>query len=297
MNAPLLKATGQFFLIGSALLALRAAWGALAPPERPALEVAVPAEADEAEVRARIDEEILVAESIRHGWLRTDPVIRRQLVLNLRFVGVEGSDEELMEQALSLGMHRADPVIRRRLVERVYLRADLGAGEPTEAELRDHLEAHPERFARPAQYRLSAVFLSRQRWGEALADEARALVERLRSERPDPLEAHRLGDPFIHNAPELTASGAELDRRFGPGFGATVAGVEPGSWGGPLESAYGLHLVWVHEVISGELPPLDQVRDRVAASLRHDRRHRRRADYLRRLRRWYRVRVVREEGP
>jgi hypothetical protein len=303
---PVIRPTLHFFLIGAGLLALRVGWDTFGPAERPWVEVVVPAEATDAEVRALIDEHILVAEAVRLGWLTNDPVIRRQLVSNMRFVdgghppgAAEAAEEDLLERALRLGMHRADPVVRQRLVARVRLRADLGArrAQPSEQELLEHLHNHPERFASPARYRLSEVFLSRQRHGEELEADARALGDRLRQERPDPLEAHRLGDPFPQAPAELIATESILDRRFGRSFGHAIREAIPRRWEGPFSSSYGLHYVWVHQVVPGRTPPLEEIRDRVVASLVHDRRHRRRADFVDRLRGYYQVRLVREAAP
>ena len=301
----MVRSTIHFFLIGGALLVLELVWGVVMPTERPLLEVTVSPAATEAEAAARVDEEILVAEALRHGWLYNDPVIRRQLVRNMRFVAGENDaempppdeEEALLLRAIDLGMHRTDPVVRQRLVYRVYTMAEVGAlwDEATEEELREHLEAHPERFGQPARYRLSQVFLSRQRRAEELESDAGALGTKLRAERPPPEEAHRLGDPLPPSCarPSFTESG--LDRTFGPGFTEQVHLSKLGRWEGPLRSTYGLHFVWIHEARPVTLPDLGEVRERVDASLRHDRRHRYRATYLRRLREWYRVIVVRGE--
>ncbi len=34
-------------------------------------------------------------------------------------------------------------------------------------------------------------------------------------------------------------------------------------WVGPVESAFGAHLVWIHERIASRIPPFDEVRRRV----------------------------------
>ena len=302
----MLRATIHFFLIGGALLTLEVVVDAVTPVERPRIEVTVPAEASEVEVRALVDEEILVAEALRYGWLYTDPVIRRQLVRNMRFIAGENDAEApppseeaaLLERAIGLGMHRSDPVVRQRLVYRVYAMAEVGARRerPTGQDLREHLESHPERFSRPARYRMSQVFLSRQQRAEELEADARALEARLRSEAPSLGKAHRLGDPLLpaFDRPSFTESA--LDRTFGPGIAEQVHSSKLTRWEGPLRSSYGLHFIWIHEAIPGEAPDLDDVRERVDASLRHDRRHRHRAVHLRRLREWYRVEIVREEG-
>jgi parvulin-like peptidyl-prolyl isomerase len=51
----------------------------------------------------------------------------------------------------------------------------------------------------------------------------------------------------------------EMDSLFGRGFSEAIAAIEPGTWGGPVTSGYGLHLVRVDERIDGYLPDLEEI--------------------------------------
>jgi parvulin-like peptidyl-prolyl isomerase len=57
---------------------------------------------------------------------------------------------------------------------------------------------------------------------------------------------------------------SDIARQFGESFAAALAEANTGSWVGPVESGYGLHLVFVRQREEGRLPGLDEVRDRVA---------------------------------
>jgi parvulin-like peptidyl-prolyl isomerase len=70
-----------------------------------------------------------------------------------------------------------------------------------------------------------------------------------------------------------------------------------GAWSGPIRSAYGLHLVWVHESVPGEPPQLADVRNRLTLELAEERREARLAAWLRDLRRRYEVRIELPEPP
>jgi parvulin-like peptidyl-prolyl isomerase len=50
---------------------------------------------------------------------------------------------------------------------------------------------------------------------------------------------------------------------FGKGFFERLAGLPPGKWAGPVNSAYGVHLVRILESLSARMPPLEEVRDAV----------------------------------
>ena len=56
---------------------------------------------------------------------------------------------------------------------------------------------------------------------------------------------------------------SEIAKQFGEQFAATLGGLPPGQWQGPVESGYGAHLVLVSERTEGRLPALADVRDAV----------------------------------
>jgi parvulin-like peptidyl-prolyl isomerase len=57
----------------------------------------------------------------------------------------------------------------------------------------------------------------------------------------------------------------EIAGLLGQDFAAALAEVPQGRWAGPLESAYGLHLVYVESREPARVPPLSEIRDRVLA--------------------------------
>ena len=56
---------------------------------------------------------------------------------------------------------------------------------------------------------------------------------------------------------------SEVAKQFGENFAATLGELPPGEWRGPVESGYGVHLVFVTERTEGRLPGLDDVREAV----------------------------------
>ena len=59
----------------------------------------------------------------------------------------------------------------------------------------------------------------------------------------------------------------DLRELFGTAFAESVFELEPGSWHGPVESSYGVHLVLVRERTESRMPSLSEVRDRVKTDL------------------------------
>ena len=52
-----------------------------------------------------------------------------------------------------------------------------------------------------------------------------------------------------------------LTKTFGPVFAAAVIDEipDPPGWRGPIESAYGMHVVWVHDRTEARMPSVDEV--------------------------------------
>ena len=64
----------------------------------------------------------------------------------------------------------------------------------------------------------------------------------------------------------------EIAKQFGEKFTAKLSDVPVGQWVGPVESGYGMHLVFVEERTEGRLPELAEVRDAVSRDWTNERR-------------------------
>ena len=259
------------------------------------------ARALEALIQAEIDDEVLTLEARRLGVHRNDPVVQRRLLRNMSFLDGESerSAKDLLDDAYALRMDETDLVVRRRLIQKMKLDvfAVARAEEPTEAELADYLQRHVGRFTQPARVRLSHVFLSRDRRGGSLDTDAGALLARLVRDGIGVGGAGGLGDPFLFSRDLPPRSERELAKLFGPEFAARAATLPAGQWTGPIPSAYGLHLVWVHDRSPATISRLDAVRSEVREALLAERGDRALREFVRALRDRHPVRVERVDDP
>jgi len=108
---------------------------------------------------------------------------------------------------------------------------------------------------------------------------------------PRPAETELLGDPFLLPHYFETASQNEVAKNFGAAFARDLLQVEAGRWTGPIESGYGLHLVFVHDRIAGGPRDLSEVRDRVEREWRVERKEKARVAFYSQLRERYRIRI------
>ena len=173
-------------------------------------------------------------------------------------------EEVYYREALALGMDKDDLIIRRRLQQKMeFVSDDISAqAQPTDAELNAYLQAHPDKFRVEQQFSFRQLYLNPDKHSENLARDAAQLLAKLNQAGGDTGFVAK-GDPFMldHNFTALPAS--EIARQFGEAFAAKLGGLQPGHWQGPVESSYGVHLVFISERTESRLPALAEVHDAV----------------------------------
>jgi hypothetical protein len=173
-------------------------------------------------------------------------------------------EEVYSREAMALGLDKDDTIIRRRLRQKMeFLTDDVAAlAEPSDDELGAYLKTHAGTFRVQRQFTFNQVYLNPEKHGENLARDTAELLAQLR-QSGDQADFSELGDSFLleHQFQSLLAS--ELVKQFGETFAAKLGELSPGQWHGPVESGYGVHLVWITERTEGRLPALGEVRDAV----------------------------------
>ena len=239
LHEPLL----HFLLIGAAVFALYAAVERVEPTRSPAVIAVTPAQLER------------LTRQFEAVWRRPPTAAERE-----GLVGDYVREEVYYREALALGLDRDDTVIRRRLRQKMEFLSDAGAEAlaPSEEELREHLQAHADRFAVPARITFRQVFLGDDDPGAALASLAAGA---------DPGDVGRgsLLPPTME-----TAGATSVDGTFGDGFFAAVARLPPGEWQGPVASAFGNHLVRLDEAQPAAMPPFEAVRGDVERDWRQE---------------------------
>lgn len=171
-------------------------------------------------------------------------------------------EEVYFREALALGLDREDTIIRRRLRQKLeFVSDDIAAiAEPTDAELEEFLRAHPDSFRVDSRFTFQQVCLDPQKHGDALATDAAQLLAQLERAGSD-VDLSALGDSRMLEPHYERLTATEVARHFGEPFALALARVRPGSWQGPFESGYGVHLVHVSERVDGRVPALAEARD------------------------------------
>jgi hypothetical protein len=282
---------GALLLVGKTALERR-----MAAAPVTTLRVVVKDSVSPEQLERAIDEAVLVEQAIDHGGALVDPLVREQLLANMRDqrrVGEREDDAALLKRALALGLHRADPVTRQRLVFQAeqLLTAGAANSQVEDQTLDLYLHQHADRYLLPVRVSFTQLALARGRHGAQVGEVASQLLQTLRREQVLPTQGQ--GDATLLPRDWSETPADTLDARFGPGFASQLLAQPDGAWSGPLESAYGQHLVFIHTRLASELPPLGQVHARVLADYRHDHRRALLRERLRALRGGYRVEVHR----
>jgi hypothetical protein len=207
-------------------------------------------------------------------------------------------EEVYCREAMAFGLDKDDTIIRRRLRQKLeFVTDDVAAlAEPSDEQLSSYLKAHTETFGVQRQFTFSQVYLNPERHGENLARDTAQLLTQLQ-QAGDQADLSQLGDSFLleHKFQSLPAS--EAAKQFGEKFAAKLGELSPGQWHGPVESGYGVHLVWITERTEGRLPALAEVRDAVRREWTNARRLEANEKFYQELLKRYTVTIERAEPP
>ena len=166
-------------------------------------------------------------------------------------------EEVLVREALAMSLDTGDTVIRQRLQQKMkFLAKSAAAAVPTdEAELEAFFSKNAARYAKGGTLAFEQVFLGAKPSGAEIAKTLEDLVS-----GRDPLD---LGAPTLLPFRFPPAGQQKIDGTLGPGVYVALTELEPGVWGGPIQTGYGLHLARVTEHRLPEVPDFDSVRGMV----------------------------------
>src|SRR5664280_2688315 len=172
-------------------------------------------------------------------------------------------EEVYYREALALGMDKDDLIIRRRLQQKMeFVSDDVAAqAQPTDDELKAYLQTHPDSFRVEQRFTFRQVFLNPEKHGKSLARDTAQLLAQLNQDGSK-TDISTLGDSIMLDK-QYALSATDVGRLFGDKFAKALGGLPLGQWQGPVESAYGVHLVFASERQEGAVPALADVRDAV----------------------------------
>jgi len=112
----------------------------------------------------------------------------------------------------------------------------------------------------PSRFSFRQVYFNTSKHGQAAQSEAESLLSKLKKGEED---SKASGDPIMISHQFDLMRKTEIERILGAQFVQALGEMPIGSWQGPIESGFGLHLVFIDEFVAGKVPGLDDVRERV----------------------------------
>ena len=178
-------------------------------------------------------------------------------------------NEILYREALARDMDREDPRVRMALIQKMQM---LAAGQAdargvTDKDLAAFFALRKEQYKIPARFSVTHVFFKD---GDNAQDKAEKLLAEFLEKEPSELALREAGDATMLETAHRDVTASELEKRFGADFTAEVLSLTEGKWSGPVRSGYGLHVVKVADRMSGRIPKLAEVRDKVESDLQYE---------------------------
>jgi hypothetical protein len=182
-------------------------------------------------------------------------------------------EEIAYREGLSMGLDTNDTIIRRRLRQKLEVLAEdiISMVEPTEEILRDYLDENREAYTLEPTYTLRQVYFNVDERGAAVQQDVEQALLMLETDssltNPEEL-GDRLSLPYRYvNQREGALAGT-----FGREFVDGLRGLEPGKWGGPIRSGYGLHVVYIEKFSPERALTLEEAERDVRRDLANERR-------------------------
>ncbi len=186
-------------------------------------------------------------------------------------------EEALYREAIALGLNANDYIIKRRMIQKIDFITQGFADatvEISDDDLKTYYDANKDRYREQAFITFTHVFYSTE---HRTAVEAKALAEEklaiLQSDAAPFSDAPKHGERFPYGVNYVERTRDYVKSQFGEDMASALFSLDPadGVWRGPFLSPYGTHLVMAVKRKDARYPPLDEVRDRVAADLNSER--------------------------
>ena len=173
-------------------------------------------------------------------------------------------DEALFREGVAMGIDEDDPVIRRRVRSKIeFIIDDLADLEAVSDEvLAAWLAENTGSYRLPARFTFAQVFLNPAPLGETALEVAEERLAQLH-QAGDGVDPRSFGDATMLPLVNADYRFDLVANTYGKTFAEQLAEVPVGEWSGPLESAYGLHLVHLQAMTPGRTPELAEVREAV----------------------------------
>jgi parvulin-like peptidyl-prolyl isomerase len=171
--------------------------------------------------------------------------------------------EVLYKEALVMKLDHNDEIVKRRLAQKMEFISD-GLSEslqPTKEMLMAYYEKNKSNYKKDPSYTLRQVYFSANGRNNAQADALNALV----SKAPE-----TLGDELLFPGEYTDASSYQIANDLGSAFAESLDSLALGQWTGPINSVFGVHIVFIKEKKEAGYYTFEEVGERVIVDYNFD---------------------------
>jgi PPIC-type PPIASE domain len=190
-------------------------------------------------------------------------------------------EELLVQRGATIGLVESDPGVRKTLVQAVIdsVVAEAESQEPDPETLRGFYEAHRDYFGAGPRLRVERLTFHPGERGDPGRRAAEARASLAAGEGPESVRARLADDPVLP-VPDVLLPAAKLREYLGADAVAALLAASDGAWSEPLETSEGVELVRVAARRGAAPPPLEAVKEQVAAEWRREQGDQALRDYL-----------------
>lgn len=177
-------------------------------------------------------------------------------------------EEVLYQEALKQGLDKKNAVVKRALITQMDMLAE-GQGTQrtiTEDDILAYYNLRKDQFVSPARVTFRQVYFGEERDTSELA----TLRDSWNASGLPFEQARQQGIPTMLSPYLEGLRSDQVDREFGEGFSQAVGDVPVGSWGGPVASSFGWHLIYLDSLTPASPLPLHLVRDEIYGQLEYE---------------------------
>ena len=207
------------------------------------------------------DDDLLQMQLVWRAQGRPEPTPQQMQTM----IETKVREEVMYREALAMGLQNNDVIVRRRLAQKMdFLAEDLaGLREPSAEELIAWLKDHPKDFELPPRASFHQVYFSFDKRQQKAYEDAAAALTQMTAQ---PTSLATLGDTSIFSENYAERTPDQIASVFGGPFTKALSELKPGTWSGPVESAFGWHLVFVDALLPARLPAFEEIEAEVKAA-------------------------------
>jgi hypothetical protein len=181
-------------------------------------------------------------------------------------------EEVYYREALNMSLDHNDEIIRRRMAQKMeFLTKDLAdMSEPDDEELQVFFQKHIEIYTLSPSVTFAHAYFSDDKRKDAAGDATKEL-QGLQGQTPTPELFEQIGDRISVRTYFESSNYANIQRQMGSNFADAIMQSTVQGWlSSPVRSGFGVHLVYVFEVLSGRVPELEVVKEKLLQDYKFD---------------------------